>query len=82
MENILCISHTLSHCGEHVELPTLNEFLTLWLGLVQDHPSARARWKNKLGGAMKGFSSIRWCSREEVSNEISKISGCFGSKPS
>ena len=25
MEAILCISHTLSHCGEHVDLPVLND---------------------------------------------------------
>ena len=75
MEGILCISHTLSHCGEHVELPTLNEFMTPWLSLVQHHPSARSIWKEKLGGAMKGFSPIRWCSREEVSNEIAKNFG-------
>ena len=76
MEAILCISHTLSHCGEHVDLPVLNEWMTPWLGLVQNHPSARAIWKEKLGGgAMKGYSTIRWCSREECSNEISKNFG-------
>eukprot|EP00966_Prymnesium_polylepis_P304650 7038608-Prymnesium_polylepis.1 len=75
MEGILCISHTLSHCGEHVELPTLHEFMTPWLGLVQNHPSARSIWKALLGVAMKGYSPIRWCSREEVSNELSKNFG-------
>ena len=75
MESMLCISHTLSHCGEHVELPTLNAFMTPWLSLVQHHPSARTLWKGKIGGAMKGFSTIRWCSREEVSNEIAKNFG-------
>ena len=34
MESMLCISHTLSNCGAHVELPSLNEFMTPWLGLV------------------------------------------------
>ena len=75
MEAILCISHTLSHCGEHVDLPVLNEWMTPWLGLVQHHPSARSIWKEKLGGAMKGYSTIRWCSREECSNEISRNFG-------
>jgi len=75
MEAILCISHTLSHCGEHVDLPVLNEWMTPWLGLVQHHPSARSIWKEKLGGAMKGYSTIRWCSREECSNEIAKNFG-------
>lgn len=75
MESILCISHTLSHCGEHVELPTLDEFMTPWLSLVQHHPTARKNWKAKMGGAMKVYSTIRWCSREEVSNEIAKSFG-------
>ena len=75
MEAILCISHTLSHCGEHVDLPVLNEWMTPWLGLVQNHPSARSIWKDKLGGAMKGYSTIRWCSRDECSNEIAKNFG-------
>ena len=77
MEAILCISHTLSHCGEHVDLPVLNDFMTPWLGLVQHHPSARSIWKQQLGGAMKGYSTIRWCSREECSNEIAKNFGAL-----
>eukprot|EP00966_Prymnesium_polylepis_P245638 5682423-Prymnesium_polylepis.1 len=48
MEAMLCISHTLSHCGEHVELPTLEEFMTPWLSLLQNHPSARSIWKEKM----------------------------------
>lgn len=35
----LARAEALSHCAEHVELPTLNEFMTPWLGLVQHHPS-------------------------------------------
>ena len=75
MESILCISHTLSHCGEHVALSILDAFMTSWLGLVQNHPSARSIWKELLGGSMKGYSPIRWCSREEVSNELAKNFG-------
>jgi hypothetical protein len=75
MESILCISHTLSHCGEHVDLPVLNDFMTPWLSLVQHQPSARSIWKGLLGGSMKGYSTIRWCSREELCNELAKNFG-------
>ena len=34
MQDFMCISHTLSHTGEHVELSTLDEFMTPWLSLV------------------------------------------------
>lgn len=76
-ESILCISHTLSHCCEHVDLPTLDSFMTPWLSLVQHHPTARSRWSEKIGCAMKGFSTIRWCSRDEVANEIAKNFGAL-----
>lgn len=69
-ESIMCLSHTLSHCGEHVKLPVLDEFMTPWLSLVEHHPTARTLWKAHTKSAMKGFSTTRWCSREEVSNEI------------
>ena len=71
LQDFLCISHTLSKLGEHIELPTLNELMTHWLGLVQHHPSAKRRWKEQTGGdAMEGYSTIRWCSREVVQNEL------------
>lgn len=67
---MLCVSHTLSHCAEHVDLPVLKDFMTPWLSLVQHHPSAKSIWKDQIGSAMKGFSTIRWFSREECCNEI------------
>lgn len=71
-ETMMCIAHTLSHCAEHVDTPTLKEFSTPWLSLVQHHPSAKAMWRECVGGAMKGFSNIRWFSREEVCNELAE----------
>lgn len=71
-ESIMCISHTLSHCAEHVDLPLLKEFMTSWLGLVQHHPAAKSAWRECVGGSMKGFSNTRWLSREEVVNELAE----------
>ena len=71
LQDFLCVSHTLSKLGEHINLPTLEDFMTHWLGLVQHHPSAKKLWQEQTGGtAMKGYSTIRWCSREEVQNEL------------
>eukprot|EP00966_Prymnesium_polylepis_P092029 2130345-Prymnesium_polylepis.1 len=71
LQDFLCVSHTLSKLGEHIDLPTLGGFMTHWLGLVQHHPSAKTLWMELTGGsAMKGYSTIRWCSREEVQNEL------------
>lgn len=73
----MCVSHTLSHCMEHVDLPVLNDFMTPWLGLVQHHPSAKRMWRETIGAAMKGFSTIRWLSREEVAAELAKNFGAL-----
>ena len=71
LQDFLCVSHTLSKLGEHISLPTLSDFMTHWLGLVQHHPSAKRLWKEETGGqAMEGYSTIRWCSREVVQNEL------------
>jgi hypothetical protein len=78
MQDFMCISHTLSHTGEHVELSTLDAFMTPWLSLVQNHPAAKTLWKNTIGTAMVGYSTIRWCSREEVQNEIATNFGALG----
>lgn len=73
--NMMCVSHTLSHTAEHVNLPVLKDFMIPWLGLVQHHPSAKSMWRERIGGSMKGFSNIRWFSREEVSIEIAENFG-------
>lgn len=73
--SMLCVSHTLSHTAEHVELPVLKEFMTPWLSLVQHHPSAKSKWKEMLGTSMKGYSTIRWFSREELCNELAENFG-------
>lgn len=72
---MMCISHTLSHTAEHADLPTLKEFMTPWISLVQHHPSAKNLWRTMIGSSMKGFSTIRWFSREEVCNELAENYG-------
>lgn len=43
-ESVMCVSHTLSHCAEHVDLPVLKDFMTPWLSLVQHHAAAKSAW--------------------------------------
>ena len=70
MESMKCISHTLSHVGEHVKLPTVSKFMVHWISLMSHHPSAKRLWKERIGVAMKRFSHIRWCSREECAAQL------------
>lgn len=78
LQDILCISHTVAKCGEHVELPTLEQFMTSWLQIVQHHQAAKTTWKGMIGKAMVGFSTIRWCSRDECANELARNFGQLG----
>ena len=32
LQDFLCVSHTLSKLGEHIDMPTLEGFMTHWLG--------------------------------------------------
>ena len=50
--------------------PELAQFMTAWLTLVQHHGGAKRIWKDMIGTAMVGFSTIRWWSKAEVQNEI------------
>jgi hypothetical protein len=71
-EDIICICHTLSCTGDELNFPDLNEFMTPWLVLVQNQPSAKAEWKSIVGEGMKGYSNIRWHSKGEIIIEICK----------
>ena len=77
MQDLLCISHTLSHTGEHADFQVLDAFMTPWLTLVTNHPMAKTIWKGLLGVAMKGFSKIRWWSRWECIVEIATNYGAL-----
>eukprot|EP00967_Tisochrysis_lutea_P134209 scaffold236692_cov41-Tisochrysis_lutea.AAC.2 len=51
---ILCVSHTLQHTGEHFDLETLRSLV----------------WQELTGVAMKGYSHIRWWSRWEIMKQL------------
>jgi hypothetical protein len=78
MQDLLCIAHTLSHTGEHADLPVLDGFMTPWLTLISLSSAAKTIWKGLIGVAMKGYSTIRWWSRWEC---IVAIATNFGSLP-
>ena len=68
--NMLCFPHTLHNTGKHLELPTLNEFLTPWLQLVPQPGAAKLRWEGILGKGCSKYSKVRWWSRWEIMQEI------------
>ena len=68
--DMLCISHTLCHVGEHFVFSVLDAFMTPWLILVggrDPHHGAKALWKETVAPAtVPGFSHIRWYAKAEI----------------
>lgn len=66
----LCISHTVSNVGDHIEMPMLAEFTTPWLELVggrDPHAGAKALWKSMVAPqVVPGYSKVRWWSKAEI----------------
>ena len=65
-----CFSHTIDNAGGHIQTPTLEEFIKLWISLFSHSPRARLEWKELTGKAMASYSVTRWWSRWEVCNQV------------
>ena len=68
--DIGCFSHTIDNAGGHFEIPTLEEFIKLWISLFSRSPRTRLEWKELTGKAMASYSDTRWWSRWEVYNQV------------
>lgn len=68
--DFLCTSHTLQHTGEHLDLPTVEAFMTAWLVLVSHSHATRLIWRSMVGTSMKSFCKTRWWSRWEVLKDL------------
>lgn len=57
-ESILCAvcHHTLSHLGDHFELPELDQFMSSGIGLIYCTPAARTVWIYLLGSAVVRYT--------------------------
>eukprot|EP00967_Tisochrysis_lutea_P030330 scaffold35602_cov32-Tisochrysis_lutea.AAC.1 len=73
--DMLCVSHTLQHTGEHMELAVLEDFLTPWLTLISHTQIARTLWFDMMHVTMKGYSKIRRWSRWEVMKQLAENFG-------
>jgi len=69
-EDMLCVSHTLTHVGDRFEFEVLEQFMTPWYTLVCNNQSAKSLWKEMIGEPVKGFSPVRWYCRAEIMMQI------------
>lgn len=69
-EDIMCICHTLCHCGEHFQLKVLDSFMQRWIGLVYSNNGARMIWKELVQAQIVGFSNVRWYCKAEIEMQL------------
>jgi len=70
--DLLCCAHTITHMGEHFDLPTLSEFMTPWVTLVSNNAEATGIWKSMIGESVCGYSKVRWYCLAEIEMQIGK----------
>ena len=68
--DITCFSHTLDRVGEHFNIPTLQDFISLWISMFSHSPKARIWLHNQTGRAMASYSATRWWSKWEVMQQL------------
>lgn len=58
---MLCLVHTLSHFGEHIDLGLAKEFMAVWIKLIYGTgAAAKVAWRSFVLGRLEGFSTVRW----------------------
>lgn len=67
--DVTCFSHAIDLTGSHFELPTLDLFMQHWIRLFSHSATAKLRWKERTGVAMRSFSATRWWSKWEVMDQ-------------
>lgn len=73
--NVGCFSNTLNNVGEHLNTPTLDEFVRSWISLLAHSVKAKIRWKELTGLPVCSYSETRWWSKWELINQIQKMFG-------
>ena len=68
--DIICSSHSLDNVGRHFDIPLLDEFGQLWIGVFARSPAAKLKWKMRTGIAIKSHSNTRWWSYWEVLDQL------------
>ena len=70
MLNVVCFSHTLDNVGNHLVIPTLLEFGSVWIRLFCHSYKAKLLWKDLTGQRPRSYSETRWWSKWEVYQQI------------
>ena len=66
MLNAVCFSHTFENVGNHLVIPTLLEFGSVWIPLFRHSYKAKLLWKDLTGQRPRSYSEMRWWSKWEV----------------
>ena len=57
--NVVCFSHTLDNVGNHLVIPTLVEFGSLWIRMFRHSCKAKLLWKDLTGQTSRSYSETR-----------------------
>ena len=69
--NVVCFSQTLGNVGNHLVIPTLLEFGSVWIRLFHHNYKAKLLWKDLTGQRPCSHrSETRWWSKWEVYQQI------------
>lgn len=66
MLNVVCFSYTLDNVGNHLIIPTVLEFGSVWIRLFRCSYKAKLLWKDLTGQIPRSYSETRWWSKWEV----------------
>ena len=70
MLNVVCFSHTLDNVGNHLVIPTLVEFGSLWIRMFRHSCKAKLLWKDLTGQTSRSYSETRKWSKWEVYHQL------------
>ena len=58
MLNAVCFSHTFENVGNHLVIPTLLEFGSVWIPLFRHSYKAKLLWKDLTGQRTRSYSEM------------------------
>ena len=70
MLNVVCFSHTLDNVENHLVIPTLVEFGSLWIRVFHHSCKAKLLWKDLTGQTARSYSETRRWSECEVYHQL------------
>ena len=75
--DIICLSHTLDHVGDHMDALLLNKVVSALLTMFGQSKPSRAIWSEVFGNAPRSVSNTRWWSKWEFICDVGKNFGSF-----